>query len=157
MVNLNDILDRGSWRLKEDSKTLELQLEKTNFPDLDKNTEIDYAIIFAHLSGEVNDVRPRPTKVVLISELKGGNQILYVKHNGLPINEDTLRKLNLELCGCVRGETLYQGRPHGNHLAANLLHKYNGRITLSNIDEGEYHVQTKVEIPIPQSNIPSNP
>ena len=150
MTNLNDCITMliGWAFIKPYSISVELKLEAQDLPDLDESTLEDYGHIFHYLYGEVTDAKPRPTKVRITSKLEDKIQQVLIEHNGKPIPRETLERLNYELEGCAIGEARYKVRPHGTHIAGNLLRKYGGKMTLSNINDGDYHVQTKVEIPI---------
>ena len=157
MRNLNELIrNQSEWTFKIYPITVKLNLTQRETPVLDELAMRDYRKAFAQLYDEVIGTNPAPKKVRITSELEQMAQIIKIEHNGMPISEMTLNWLNRCLEECATGarsailskdrnRNFYRNR---NFLAATLLHKYNGRIQISNID-GIYHVQTKVEIPIP--------
>ena len=156
MGNLNDIIQiQVNWNFDRYPIEVELKLGEEHFPELSHDMQIAYAQAFGQLYGEVIDTRHRPSKVRISSKLEQDVQILIIEHNGGQISERVLEKLNSELESCARGQANYEGRAHGNHIAANILYKYGGRLKILTINDGVYSVQTKVELPVP--NIPPIP
>lgn len=158
MTNLNDLITmQTDWTFKPHSIGVELKLGEEKFPQLDESTLTDHRRAFGYIYDEVTSARPQPTKVRITSELENGVQRVLIEHNGRPIGDDVLNALNSDLESYARGKPRYPNRKHGNHFAAEYLLKYGGRITLSNINDEEYHVQTKVEISISPNHTPPNP
>ncbi len=141
-----------SWPFRGYPIEVELNLGEYHFPELSDDVSTDYRRAFAQLYGELIDARPVPSKVKITSKLEQNVQVLLIEHNGIPVDESVLRKLNSELEACARGQANYKGRPHGNHIAANILCKHGGRVRILNIVSGEYKVQTYVEIPLTNPN-----
>ena len=157
MINLNDILEsKAEFHLRSHHIEYELILGE-GFPNLDDKTSHDYFSVFGELYGEIVDVRPLPTKVRITSKLEDELQIVCIEHNGNQLRKDILDWLNRNIERVEKGEpTFTTPGKHGNLRAAKILKPYGGTIRLSNIHNGEYHIQTKVEIPIPTSTHPNS-
>jgi len=107
--------------------------------------------MISELIGEQRDlftVKKPFTKLRIETLLVGDTQMLSISHNGEPLSEETLAELNYRLEKTFR-QRANPGGLGGNTIAANLISEYGGRISIHNLPNGEYSVDTIVTLPVP--------
>jgi len=161
MDSLNDILKKhieikAGYFLDAGVK-VELDLDPDMpqiYPGLDQRRGYpDYLRgMLLELTGEQMDARTWSnvtTKLRYSTLFVDGVQVIIIEHDGKPIPDDIITKLNRELAVIYETrETVNPGGRGGNKRAAVQISSYGGRIYIENHPDREYKVETTVELPV---------
>lgn len=104
---------------------------------------------FSELAGEQYDARlvdNSLTKLRYSTLYVDGTQLVIIEHNGRPIPENILSRLNGELTRIGNGES-NTGRVTGNVRAAFQAYDVGGKISIENHPNWRYKVEVTVQLP----------
>ncbi len=88
------------------------------------------------------------SKFLYRSRLEGDSQVFSFLHDGNHVPLDELAAMNEDLTQIADRNMQWGKGFSGNRIAAQKLQRCRGRVTLENLDEGDYSVQTTVKIPV---------
>ncbi|MBI3032892.1 hypothetical protein HYY69_05425 [Candidatus Woesearchaeota archaeon] len=115
----------------------------------------DLSHMLQELTGEQLDAKivdRSITKLRYSTLFVDGIQVIIIEHNGKPIPDDTVVKLNRQLDEIYRTRaTVNPGGRGGNRRAAIQITSYDGKIYIQNYPTWKYSVDTTIEIPVKNS------